>query len=80
MAFNLIPFPPFDGSRIALIFLPTQTYFKIMRYERQIMFGVLIAVMVLSRFGYSPFSWIAETMTNGIANAVIPLFRSILFV
>ena len=78
MAFNLIPCPPFDGSRIALAFLPTHTYFRIMRYERQIMLGVLIAVMVLSRYGYSPFSWISETLTYGIADAVIPLFQSIL--
>ncbi len=78
MAFNLIPCPPFDGSRIALIFLPTHTYFRIMRYERQIMLGVLVAVMVLSRYGYSPFSWISETLTYGIANAVIPLFQQIL--
>lgn len=70
MAFNLIPCPPFDGSRIALLFLPTKTYFSIMRYERQIMIGVLVAVMVLSRLGYSPFSWIANELTYGIANGV----------
>lgn len=39
--FNLIPVPPFDGSRIAFIFLPTNLYFKIMRYERVIMLVVL---------------------------------------
>ena len=27
--FNLIPCPPFDGSRIFLVFLPTNIYFKI---------------------------------------------------
>ena len=31
--FNLIPIPPFDGSRIALLFLPRNLYFKAMRYE-----------------------------------------------
>lgn len=39
--FNLLPIPPFDGSRIAFIFLPTEWYFKIMRYERIIMLVVL---------------------------------------
>ena len=42
--FNLIPVPPFDGSRIALLFLPQRLYFKAMQYERQIMLIVLLLV------------------------------------
>ncbi len=42
MIFNLIPIPPFDGSRIAYVFLPTDIYFKIMRYERYIMIGFIL--------------------------------------
>ncbi len=34
--FNLIPVPPFDGSRIFLVFLPERWYFAIMKYERYI--------------------------------------------
>lgn len=34
--FNLIPIPPFDGSRIFLVFLPERWYFAIMKYERYI--------------------------------------------
>ena len=74
MAFNLIPIPPFDGSRIALAFLPPKTYFGIMRYERQIMIGLLVALLVLSRFGFSPFSWIAEKLTVRIAQLICDLF------
>lgn len=44
--FNLIPIPPFDGSRIALLFLPQNLYFKAMRYERQIMLAVLLLVFL----------------------------------
>lgn len=44
--FNLIPIPPFDGSRIALLFLPQRLYFKAMRYERQIMLVVLLLVFL----------------------------------
>ena len=41
--FNLIiPIPPFDGSRIVFIFLPTKWYFGIMKYERYILIGLLI--------------------------------------
>ncbi len=67
MSFNLIPLPPFDGSRIALVFLPTNVYFSIMRYERQIMFGLLLAILILSRFGFSPFGALAEWLTRSIA-------------
>ena len=40
--FNLLPFPPFDGSRILHIVLPPKMYFGIMKYERKIYLGVLI--------------------------------------
>ena len=74
MAFNLIPVPPFDGSRIALAFLPPKTYFGLMKYERQIMIGLLVALLVLSRLGFSPFSWIASELTIAIADPVCELF------
>jgi len=65
MAFNLIPIPPFDGSRIAFAFLPPKHYFAIMRYERQIMYGILIALVALSfLFDFSPSYWIAEKLAN----------------
>ena len=44
--FNLIPVPPFDGSRILLLFLPERLYFKAMRYERYIMLAVLLLVLL----------------------------------
>lgn len=40
--FNLIPLPPFDGSRILFVFLPDKYYFGIMKYERYIMIGFLV--------------------------------------
>ena len=43
--FNLIPFPPFDGSRIFLVFLPTNLYFKIMRYEQSIYIALMLALI-----------------------------------
>lgn len=44
--FNLIPVPPLDGSRIFLVFLPDDTYFKIMQYERYIQL-ILMALLFL---------------------------------
>ena len=39
--FNLLPIPPFDGSRLLNVILPPKTYFAIMKYERKIYYGVL---------------------------------------
>lgn len=39
--FNLLPVPPFDGSRMLLVLLPPKYYFGIMKYERYIMMGLL---------------------------------------
>ncbi len=39
--FNLLPIPPFDGSRILNVVLPPRIYFGIMKHERQIYLGVL---------------------------------------
>lgn len=44
--FNLLPIPPFDGSRIFYVFLPRRLYFQAMRYERQIMLAVLLLVFL----------------------------------
>ncbi len=44
--FNLLPVPPLDGSRIAMVFLPPKVYFGLMRYERYIMLA-LFAVLML---------------------------------
>ena len=49
--FNLIPIPPFDGSRILNVILPERLYFKVMKYERQIYFGV-IAWLFLGQYVY----------------------------
>ena len=42
--FNLLPIPPLDGSRIFLVLLPTNLYFKVMRYEKYISLALMIAL------------------------------------
>ena len=44
--FNLIPIPPFDGSRVLLTFLPQKYYFKIMQYEHYIFIGLFVILML----------------------------------
>ena len=42
--FNLIPVPPFDGSRVFYFLLPDKYYFGVMRYERYIMMITLVVL------------------------------------
>ena len=63
--FNLIPVPPFDGSRIFLSLLPSNLYFKIMRYERYI-YVVFMLVLVMG-FLDGPIS----TVTNFFIDLVL---------
>ncbi len=44
--FNFIPVPPLDGSRLLFAFLPSATYFKIMRYEKYIYLVFLVALAI----------------------------------
>ncbi len=84
--FNMLPIPPFDGSRIALLFLPTRWYFKIMRYERAIMSAVFIyfiACMLINRlFGINlnVFSWILRYAVEGLVSVLFKAFRLLPFI
>jgi Zn-dependent protease len=44
--FNMLPFPPFDGSRIFYVFLPERIYFKIMQYEQYIMIALMLLLFL----------------------------------
>ncbi len=48
--FNLIPLPPFDGSRILSAFLSDKYYIRLMQYERQIALGFFLVLLADSRF------------------------------
>ncbi len=60
--FNLMPFPPFDGSRIFNYFLSDKYYFKIMQYEQQIFF-VVFALLWLGVFDL-PLSFLSGFLYN----------------
>ena len=64
--FNLLPIPPLDGSRVLTAVLPTETYFKIMKYERYI----VIAIMLLS------FTGVLSRPMSYVSGLVISLFES----
>ena len=64
--FNLIPIPPFDGSRIAYVFLPQKLYFYVMKYERFIMFGILALLWFVPMF-----SGLIGNATRGLSSLVL---------
>ncbi len=67
--FNLIPIPPLDGSRILLLFLPADTYFKVMRYERYLSIGLMIALA----FG------LLDTPIHFVSNLFLQLIERLIF-
>ena len=72
--FNLIPIPPFDGSRFFSLFLPAKTYFALMKYERYIMVGILVFMIACSRlFNFSPFGWVAEKLFDLVYEPITKL-------
>lgn len=62
--FNLLPIPPFDGSRIFLAFLPSKYYFGIMKYEEII--KIVILVLLFSGYLQIPFGILANWIYNGL--------------
>lgn len=64
--FNLIPIPPFDGSRIFYAFLPPKLYFGIMKYERYIMIGFIVLFLVMSYTGFNPLRTVESMAIDGL--------------
>ena len=69
--FNLIPIPPFDGSRIFYVFLPQKLYFYVMKYEHIIMWVILLALWFVPFF-----SSLISTATSGLSGMVLCRWRS----
>ena len=71
--FNLIPIPPFDGSRILFVILPQKYYFKIMRYEKFIFIGILI--LLFSNVLDAPLGYLSSKLFFGLENLASLPFR-----
>ena len=64
--FNLIPIPPFDGSRIFYVFLPPKMYWGIMKYERYIMLGCILLLFLMSQLGMNPLGAFENWVIKGL--------------
>lgn len=73
--FNLIPLPPFDGSRILSAFLPDKYYLRLLSYERYISLGFFLLLLADSRFLGGYVSSGLAYVVNGIFNGMMSLFN-----
>lgn len=61
--FNLIPFPPLDGSKILFSLLPDRMYIRFMMLERYGMIVLIVLVLLVNRvFDVSPIQTAAEAV------------------
>lgn len=71
MVFNLIPFPPLDGFKIAGIIIPRETYYKILQYEQYIMY-LLMLLCVTGVF--------SNLIGNGVMSVYNMLWNAVLHI
>jgi len=74
--FNLIPFPPLDGSKILGLVLSERIYFSLMRYEN---IGMLLLMAILW-FGYLdvPLTFLRTGMTDFMVNSTEFVYNGLL--
>ncbi|MBQ8356447.1 MAG: site-2 protease family protein [Clostridia bacterium] len=65
--FNLLPIPPLDGSRILFLLLPPRLYYKIAPYERYIVIGVMLLLLL------GPLSWLINWVCSWILKGMFAL-------
>jgi len=64
--FNLIPFPPLDGSKVVGALLPSNTYYSVLRYERYGMF-ILMAILwsgMLDPYLGAALEWVMQLLLS----------------
>ena len=71
-AFNIIPLPPLDGSKVLASFLPNKAYYKYMQFERYAMIALLalIATGILDKL---------LSVISGVLMRIITFLPSLIF-
>lgn len=73
--FNMLPLPPFDGSRLVLSVLPDRYYFGIMKYEHIIMLAIFL--MLWSGMLTGVFEFMVDGIVKITGNAVFFVLKHI---
>ena len=76
-AFNLIPIPPLDGSKIIAGVLPDKAYYKYMMYERYAMIALIVILFtgILDKF----LGVVAGALMNFISIIPVLIFGNIIY-
>ena len=73
--FNMLPFPPLDGSKVVFSLLPESTYYKLMRYER---YGIILLLIVMNSellFGIDIFRRTIGQLAGAITSSLGGLYE-----
>ncbi len=77
--FNLIPFPPLDGSRILTMILPDKLYYKVMSYERYFFYALFAILFLFNRIlNFSPLSVVTGFLYELIGSSVVSVVSFVL--
>ena len=63
--FNLLPVPPLDGAKIFSAILPDKVYFKLMKYDKYVMIGLMILLFTGALNGVV--SWLSDGLLEVIS-------------
>lgn len=66
--FNLIPFPPLDGSRVLMAFISDKKRETLLKWETYTPFVLFAVVLLFYLFGLTPITAIARWVFNGLAS------------
>lgn len=69
-AFNLIPLPPLDGSKVLFALMSDESYYKLMRYER---YGTIIMILLVAT---GVLGKPLDTAVEWLYNALIPIAQA----
>jgi Zn-dependent protease len=73
-AFNILPVPPLDGSKILAGILPPRYGYKIDHYQNYFSIGFILIIFIFPRLLniiLSPVIWFIQTSINFISNIII---------
>lgn len=71
--FNLLPVPPLDGAKIFSAVLPDKIYFKLMKYDKYIMIGLMILLFTGALNGVV--SWLSGGLLEVISRIPKIIFK-----